>query len=136
MTPDQITAVQESWTKVEPIADQAATIFYDRVFELAPQVRPLFGDDLTGQGRKLMKTLGTVVAGLNNLDDIVPVAQAMAVRHVGYGVEAAHYPVVGEALLYTLGQGLGDDFTDELAESWGTAYGILSSVMIEAAYDN
>ncbi len=134
MTPDQITLVQDSFAKVAPIADDAAALFYGRVFELAPEARALFKSDLTEQGRKLMQTLGTVVAGLDDLDTVVPIAQAMAVRHVGYGVEAEHYTVVGEALLWTLGQGLGEGFTSEVEEAWATAYGTLATVMIDAAY--
>ncbi|MEM9615656.1 MAG: globin family protein [Actinomycetota bacterium] len=134
MTPNQIALVQNSFAQVAPIADQAAALFYGRVFELAPQTRGMFKEDLTAQGRKLMRTLGIVVDGLNDLDAIVPIAQAMAVRHVDYGVEAEHYTVVGEALLWTLGQGLGDGFTTEVEEAWAAAYGILTTVMIDAAY--
>lgn len=134
MTPEQIALVQNSFAQVAPIADQAAALFYGRVFELAPQTRAMFKDDLSDQGRKLMQTLGTVVAGLNDLDTIVPIAQALAVRHVGYGVQAEHYSVVGEALLWTMGQGLGDGFTSEVEEAWAAAYGTLSTVMIDAAY--
>ncbi len=134
MTPNQIDLVQASFKKVAPIAPQAAEIFYGRLFEIAPQVKPMFKGDMVEQGAKLMTTLGVVVNGLKDLPAIVPVAQDLAVKHVGYGVEAEHYAFVGEALLYTLGKGLGDDFDAPTNEAWTSAYGTLSSVMIEVAY--
>ena len=135
MTPAQIALVQDSFAKVAPISDQAAIIFYDRLFEVAPQVRALFPDDLTEQRKKLMATLAVVVNGLTNLPSILPAASALATRHVGYGAKAEHYPVVGGALLWTLEKGLGDAWTPEVAEAWTAAYGTLSSYMIAEAYD-
>ena len=134
MTPDQITMIQDSFRKVAPISDAAAAIFYERLFAQAPQVKPYFKGDMTEQGAKLMATLAAVVNGLRDLDKIVPMAQELAVRHVDYGVTAGDYAPVGEALIYTLEQGLGDDFTPELKDSWITAYTTLSGVMINAAY--
>jgi len=132
MTPQQVALVQSSFQKVVPIAPQAAEIFYARLFELAPEVRTLFKGDMREQGRKLMAMLATVVNGLDRLDVIVPAAQALAKRHVAYGAQAAHYPVVGAALLDTLAKGLGPGFTPEVREAWTTAYGTLSGVMVEA----
>lgn len=129
----QIELVRTSFAAVEPIAEQAAALFYGRLFEIAPEVRALFPDDLTDQGRKLMQMLASVVRNLDNLDVVVPVAQRLGERHVGYGAEAAHYGPVGAALLWTLGQGLGDAFTPEVEESWTAAYTVLSGVMIDAA---
>ncbi|PJI92720.1 nitric oxide dioxygenase [Yoonia maricola] len=134
MTEDQIILIQDSFKQVAPISDAAATIFYDRLFEIAPEVRPYFRGDMGEQGAKLMSTLGVVVNGLRDLDKIVPVAQELAVRHVHYGVEAKDYEPVGAALIYTLEQGLGDGFTDATKDSWIAAYGTLSTVMIDAAY--
>ena len=134
VTPEQIKLVQDSFALVAPIADDAATLFYGRLFEIAPEVQPLFGGDMTAQGRKLMQTLGVVVAGLDDLEELLPVAGALAVRHVGYGVEPEHYAPVGASLLWALEQGLGDGFTAAVAEAWATAYGLLSNAMIEAAY--
>ena len=68
MTPDQIKAIQESFAKVVPISEQAAALFYGRLFEIAPAVKPLFRGDMKEQGRKLMGTLAVVVNGLANLD--------------------------------------------------------------------
>jgi nitric oxide dioxygenase len=133
MTPHQIDLVQSSFAKVAPIADAAAVLFYERLFEIAPEVRPLFHGDLAEQRRKLMTTLGVVVNGLKNLDAVLPAARALAVKHVGYGVKAEHYAPVGEALISTLDRGLGPDFTDEVRGAWVAAYGALSGVMIAAA---
>src|SRR3984885_7515804 len=99
MTPDQVKAIQESFAKVVPISEQAAAIFYGRLFEIAPAVKPLFRGDMTEQGRKLMATLGVVVNSLGNLEAVLPAASALAKRHVDYGVKAEDYTPVGAALL-------------------------------------
>jgi hemoglobin-like flavoprotein len=134
MTPDQVTLVQDSFAKVAPIADQAAVLFYDRLFEIAPQVRTMFPDDMKEQRRKLMATLAVVVNGLSNLELILPAASALATRHVAYGAKAEHYPVVGSALLWTLEKGLGEGWTPDVAAAWTAAYGTLSGFMINQAY--
>jgi hemoglobin-like flavoprotein len=134
MTPDQVQLVQQSFSKVLPIADKAALLFYDRLFEVAPQVKPMFPADLTEQRKKLMATLAVVVNGLGNLQSVLPAASALASRHVTYGAKAEHYPVVGAALLWTLEKGLGDAWTPEVADAWTTAYGALSGFMIAEAY--
>ena len=134
MTPKQVALVQESFAKVVPIADQAAVIFYDRLFEVAPQVRPMFKGDMAEQRKKLIAMLATVVAGLSKLETILPAASALAKRHVAYGAKAGHYPVVGGALLWTLEKGLGAAWTPELAQAWAAAYGTLSGYMINEAY--
>jgi nitric oxide dioxygenase len=134
MTPDQVKLVQDSFGKVAPISEAAAVLFYDRLFEIAPQVKAMFPDDMTEQRRKLMAMLAAVVNGLVNLESILPAASALAKRHVGYGAKAEHYPVVGGALLWTLEKGLGDGWTPDLADAWSTAYGTLSGYMISEAY--
>jgi hemoglobin-like flavoprotein len=134
MTPDQVKLVQDSFAKVAPISEQAAALFYDRLFEIAPQVKAMFPDDMTEQRRKLIAMLAAVVSGLGNLESILPAASALATRHVSYGAKAEHYPVVGAALLWTLEQGLGDGWTPEVADAWSTAYGTLSGYMISQAY--
>ena len=134
MTPDQIKLVQDSFAKVAPISGKAAELFYGRLFEIAPQVRAMFPDDMTEQRKKLMATLAVVVNGLTDLPTILPAASALAKRHVSYGAQAAHYPVVGEALLWTLGKGLGPSWTPEVAAAWKQAYTTLSGFMISEAY--
>lgn len=134
MDQSQIQLVQESFSKVAPIADQAAIIFYDRLFEVAPSVRAMFPDDMKEQRKKLMATLAVVVNGLSNLESILPAASALAKRHVDYGAKPEHYPVVGGALLWTLEKGLGGAWTPEVASAWTAAYGTLSGYMISEAY--
>ena len=134
MNSTQIRLVQESFTKVVPISEQAAVLFYDRLFEIAPAVKAMFPADMTEQRKKLMTMLAAVVNGLGNLQSILPAASALAKRHVGYGARAEHYPVVGAALLWTLEKGLGAAWTPEVADAWTTAYGTLSGYMISEAY--
>jgi hemoglobin-like flavoprotein len=134
MTPDQVKLVQQSFAKVAPISEAAAVLFYDRLFEVAPQVKAMFPADMTEQRRKLMATLAVVVNGLGDLPSILPAASALAKRHVNYGAKAEHYPVVGTALLWTLEKGLGDGWTPAIADAWTTAYGTLSGYMISEAY--
>lgn len=134
MNASDVALVQDSFKKVVPIADVAADLFYGRLFEVAPQVKPMFKGDMKEQGRKLMTTLGVVVTGLTQLETVLPAASALAKQHVSYGVKAEHYPIVGGALLWTLEKGLGDAWTPELASAWTTAYGTLSGYMISEAY--
>ena len=134
MNPSQVKLVQESFAKVAPISEQAAAIFYDRLFEVAPAVKAMFPANMTEQRKKLMATLAVVVNGLSNLESILPAASALATRHVGYGAKPEHYPVVGGALLWTLEKGLGDAWTPEVAAAWTAAYGTLSTFMISEAY--
>ena len=134
MTPDQVKLVQQSFSQVAPIADQAATIFYDRLFEVAPQVKAMFPADMSEQKQKLMATLAVVVNGLSDLPAILPAASALAKRHVAYGAKPEHYPVVGSALLWTLEKGLGQAWTSDVAAAWTAAYGTLAGFMISEAY--
>ena len=134
MTPDQVRLVQQSFSKVVPISDQAATIFYDRLFEAAPQVKAMFPADMTEQKKKLMATLSAVVNGLGDLASVLPAASALAKRHVAYGAKPEHYPVVGSALLWTLEKGLGSGWTPDVAAAWTAAYGTLAGFMISEAY--
>lgn len=134
ISPEQKRLVQDSFAKVEPIAEQAAEIFYATLFELDPNLRPLFKGNLQDQGRKLMATLKVAVKGLDDLNKLVPVLQNLAERHVDYGVKPEDYTPVGNALLYTLKVGLGDDFTPELRQAWIDTFRIVAKVMKEHAY--
>lgn len=136
MTPAQIAHVQRTFSLVAPIKEKAAELFYNRLFTLDPSLKPLFKGNITEQGRKLMAALATVVMGLTDLPKIVPIAQDMARRHVGYGVKDSHYDTVGSALLWTLEQGLGKEFTPDVREAWTAAYTTLASVMKAAAKDS
>lgn len=133
MTPKQISLVQATWESVLPIQQQAATIFYDKLFAADPSLRSLFKSDLEEQKLKLMKMIGIAVNSLDRLDDIVPAVQDLGRRHQVYGVKPKDYMTVGGALLATLEVGLGPAFTPDVKEAWATAYGVLSQAMQEAA---
>jgi hemoglobin-like flavoprotein len=133
MTPDQVALVQDSFTKVRPIADTAADLFYGRLFEIAPEVRPMFPEDMRDQKKKLMAMLGLAVTNLHKPDVVVPALQTLGRQHVSFGTKAAHYEPVGAALLWTLEQGLGPDFTPAVREAWVETYGLVAGVMMAAA---
>ncbi|WP_083278112.1 methyl-accepting chemotaxis protein [Colwellia sp. PAMC 20917] len=133
MTPKQIDLVQESWKKVLPIATQAAEIFYQKLFALDPALKPLFKSNMSEQGNKLMTMLDTAVKLLNSPEKLVPAVQKLGARHVHYGVKESHYDTVGAALLDTLAEGLGDDFTLSVKRAWTAVYGVLAKTMIDAA---
>ena len=132
ITARQAQLIQASFAKVAPIADQAAQIFYKKLFEYDPSLQKLFKGDMRSQGQKLMKVLGAAVRGLNDLPALIPVLQQLAQRHVGYGVKLEDYTPVGNALLFTLKTGLGDDFDDETRQAWVDLYRIVAGVMKEA----
>lgn len=134
ITPEQIVLVKATWAKVVPIADTAARLFYDRLFETSPRLAPLFdGVDPVAQRQKLVKAINMVVMSLERIDTLIPAIRDMGQRHVGYGAEAAHYNQVGAALLWTLATGLGDAWSDEALTAWTNAYQLLASVMLEGA---
>lgn len=132
MNASEITLVKNSFRKVLPIADQAAALFYARLFELDPSLRPLFRGDMAEQGRKLMTMIATAVGSLDRLEQIVPAVRALGARHGGYGVKEEHYATVGAALLWTLEKGLGPEFTPAVREAWTSTYSLLANTMIEA----
>ncbi|MCR9198904.1 MAG: globin domain-containing protein [Planctomycetaceae bacterium] len=133
VTPEDVSLVQSSWAKVAPISDTAADLFYGKLFELDPSLQELFPEDMTEQKKKLMQTLAVCVNGLSDLGEIVPAVKALGQRHVGYKVKDEHYETVGTALLWTLGQGLGDEFTAETEKAWTGVYTVLATTMKEAA---
>lgn len=134
MTPSQIQLVQHTWQQVLPIQAAAADLFYGRLFELAPDTRPLFKRDIHTQGAMLMATLDAVVRSLHDLPAVLPTARQLARRHVGYGVQPHHYDSVGTALVWTLEQGLGTALTPAARQAWVRAYATLAGAMKAAAY--
>ena len=134
MHESQVTLVQESWEQVLPIADTAAQLFYQRLFELDPSLRQLFTQtDMEEQRKKLMQMITVAVRGLARLDELAPAVEALGNRHAGYGVTDAHYDTVATALLWTLEQGLGEGFTPEVRDAWIETYTILATVMQSGA---
>jgi len=133
MTPEQIRIVQSTWVRVLPIKDIAAQLFYKRLFEMDPSLRPLFRGDLREQGEKLMQIIDAAVNGLSHLERIVTAIRDLGRRHADYGVKDHHYDTVGAALLWTLKEGLGAEFTPKAKEAWAMVYGVLAATMQEAA---
>jgi len=133
LTLAQKTLVQDSFATIAPIADDAAVLFYRRLFELDPSLEPMFRGNMAEQRKKLMQMLTAAVKGLDRLDQLVPVVENLGRRHAGYGVTDAHYDTVGSALLWTLEAGLGRAFTAEVKDAWATVYGLLATTMKEAA---
>ena len=134
ITTVQIELVKGTWAKVIPIADTAAKLFYDRLFETNPQLAPMFdGTDLPAQRLKLVKAINRVVMSLDHFDTMIPIIRNLGYHHVFYGVKDRHYGQVGAALLWTLDAGLGEEWSDEAAMAWSIAYQMIANVMIEGA---
>ena len=132
MNREQVRLVQESFEKVVPIADAAATLFYGRLFDLDPALESLFKGDMAEQGRKLMQMIGVAVRNLDRLEQVLPAVCGLGARHAGYGVKERDYDTVGRALIWTLKKGLGDDFTPETEAAWAAVYTALAGVMKKA----
>ena len=133
MTPEQAKLVMDSFRKLLPMASVTADLFYYRLFEIAPEVRLLFSDDLIAQKKKFITMLSAMVTNLNEFEKIAPVVEDLGMRHADYGVVAKHYEPFGAALLWTLGECLGVDFTPPLRTAWTEAYKTLAGIMTRAA---
>lgn len=133
MTPRQVRIVQESFQLIAPRASEAARLFYDTVFHLAPEVRPLFPDDMAGQRTKFIQMLGMVINSLGNASEISEHMADLGRRHASYEVKEKHYALIGQALLSTLQKLLGAHFTTEIRSAWAAAYNMLTRLMLEAA---
>jgi hemoglobin-like flavoprotein len=129
MTPTQVGLVQESWKRVLPIKDEAAQLFYRRLFELNPDLQPLFKGDMGEQRRKLMAMINVAVNNLDRIETLIPNLRELGRKHQGYGVSTRDYDTVGAALLWTLEQGLGAAFTTEVRTAWTETYGALATTM-------
>ena len=131
---DDVSRIRRNWATAVSARDIVGDIFYQNLFRIAPETRDLFPESLSDQGRKLVQTLSWILDHLEEPDELVPAAEALARRHLAYGVSADHYDAVGKALLATLGEGLGDDFSEDDAAAWSRVYTDLSTLMIDAAY--
>jgi hemoglobin-like flavoprotein len=132
MTNEQIQLVQQSWSRVLPVAKDAGLLFYQKLFVKAPDVRPLFKPDINEQATKLVTMIGYIVARLPQMNELLPEVQRLGKRHADYGTEAVHYEAVGQCLIETLREGLGNDWTPEVQDAWITAYNTLKNAMIIA----
>ncbi len=133
MTGEQINLVQKSFEKIEPIADQAAALFYAKLFDLDPNLRRLFKSDMKEQGRKLMQVISFAVKSLESIDEFIPQVRALGARHADYGVEDRDYDSVGTALLWTLEKALSREYTAPTKEAWTAVYGLLAQTMKDAS---
>ena len=133
MTPEHIHTVQSTWLKVLPVKDAAAQLFCERLLEIDPSLRGLFRGDMRQQGAHLMQVIDATVNGLDCLERTVPFIEELGRRYAGYGVKDHHYATVGAALLWTLAQGLGAEFTPKAKVAWATIYAVLALTMREAA---
>jgi len=129
LTADDIARVRTSFARILPIKDAAADLFYQRLFMMAPQVRPLFPEDMTEQKHKLLAMLATAVGALDDLDALIPRVKALGARHAAYAATAGHYEVVGQAFLWTLARGLGESFTPDVRAAWTKTYNVLAATM-------
>ena len=133
MTPSQIQLVQSTLPQLVAMKEDVARLFYFRLFQLDPALRSLFKSDLGQQGQKVMAMLGTLISGLNRVDQVAPILRDLGRRHVGYGVQDRDYATVGTALLWTLERGLGAAFTTDMRDSWIATYFLVSQTMLEGA---
>ena len=136
MTVNEIHLVKYSWSVVERIDPVVAGgIFYKRLFETAPYLKPMFSESIPVQSKKLMAMIGYVINRLDKLDTIIEDIKQLARRHVTYGVREEHYEIVGDALLWTLEQALANLFTNEVKQAWATCYNLLASAMLQATVE-
>jgi hemoglobin-like flavoprotein len=133
MTPQQLELVRRSFALVALQPDATAALFYRRLFEQAPALKPLFIGDIRGQGQRLMQMIGVAVRLLDQPAALLPVLAQLGARHAGYGVQAGDYRSVGRALITTLEEGLGADFDEPTREAWVAVYALVSTTMMTAA---
>lgn len=133
MTSDQIELVRTSFAKLQPVVDEAAVLFYARLFERDPSLRPLFQTDIREQGHKLMDIIGFAVDGLDEVEKLTPTLRELGARHVQYGATEGNYDAVGDALLWTLRKALKDEYTNEMNQAWAALYSFLSESMKSGA---
>ena len=135
MTPEQVKIISLTFAQTMANKEQVGLLFYDRLFAIAPETRPMFKGDMAAQSRKLMDTLALAIGMLRDMPTLVTTLEALARRHVAYGVRDEHYDKVGEALLWTLEKGLGAAFTAEAKVAWATLYGAVAKIMLKAAHE-
>ena len=134
MTPEQIALVQKTFARVEPLAQEVGDLFYTRLFEMDPALRQLFRGDMKRQALMLMTVLGLAVRTLDRPEALAEGVRQLGQRHVRYGVQPSDYNTFGAALLWTLEQVLGEDFTPEVKAAWINAFQLIADAMRADAY--
>lgn len=135
MSPEQKLLVQITYERLAPMANRAGELFYRRLFELDPTLKPLFMSDIREQGRMFMGMIGIAVKGLDRVSDLLPVVEDLGHSHAGYGVKDKDYETLGAAFIWTLEQVLEHHFTPEARLAWIAAYAMLAKAMKQAAHD-
>lgn len=136
MTDREISLIKNSWKLLQQMdPHQIGNIFYSRLFLQMPSLRTMFKPSMKDQYIKFVDMLNQIVVNLDRLDELNENIRQLAIRHVDYGVEPLHYKLVGDALLWTLAKGLGNNWTEEMSSAWSTCYTLLSDTMIDAAND-
>jgi hemoglobin-like flavoprotein len=130
VTPEDIACVQSTWMKLIPTAEEVATLFYGRLFECNPELRPLFKGDMEEQGRRIMGMIHSAIIRLDDLEPLLPALRASGARHAGYGVGPADYDKMAAALYWTLEQTLAEDFTPEVRSAWAAVYDEVAAIML------
>lgn len=133
MTPDQKLLVRHTWDKILPVSAQAADLFYSRLFEQYPEVKPYFQGDMRQQGQKLMTMINTAVMSMDDIDSLIIPLEKMGARHADYGVKDQDYDKVGDALLWTLEKAVGPAFTPKVKQAWSVIYNTAANVMKKGA---
>ena len=126
----EIELVRNTWNPVAADRDGSAALFYGRLFQVAPEVIPLFNGDMRSQGRKLMQMIGVAVHNMHRLEELLPALRRLGARHRTYGARPEHYPVVEAALMAMLTEALGHAFTDEAKTAWEKTYRTVATAML------
>lgn len=111
----------------------AGQLFYRRLFEIAPELRPLFKSDIDAQSHKFIDMLRLILSLLNNPSGLSNTLTQLAHRHRNYGVRDDHFEKVHAALLWTFEDILGAGFTPELRSAWSSLYKMVASAMKRAS---
>jgi hemoglobin-like flavoprotein len=133
MKPEQVKIILLTFSQVASNKDRVGQMFYERLFAIAPETRPMFKGDMAEQSQKLMDTLALAIGSLRDMPSLVATLESLALSHVDYGVRDEHYGTVGEALIWTLEKGLGEAFTRDAREAWTALYGEITQTMRRAA---
>jgi nitric oxide dioxygenase len=133
LTTAQIDLVRDSFDRLQPDVEAASELFYGRLFEIAPEIREIFRSDMTGQGMRFMRTMGVIVQNLDVPPALRPYLQRLAESHAAYGVKPAHFHPMGQALIWTLRETMGEEFPEDAAAAWQAAYDHIASEMIALA---
>jgi hemoglobin-like flavoprotein len=133
MTPEQKWMVRRSFPAIATLSRAISMLFYGRLFQVDPSLRPMFKQDIEVQGRKLMDMLSALMSHIDSIEDMIPLLKALGQRHVGYGVRPEHYPLVANSLIWAIAMALDEEFDPELRNAWKTLIELVAGVMKEGA---